>query len=179
MLLPRTSALIVGGGLLAALIASPTLVRHGAREMAPPAAAGASQTFPDIEPKRLLLPALQAKVGQTSANAAVSPGRVSRARNPFVFASRPQPAPPAGRPAPPAIVAAPEPLLPRLSLTGIADDTSTGTSVRTAVLSIGGQIYLVKEGENATARFTAIRITADVVELRDETTGNVVRLALR
>lgn len=170
MFLTRTSAALVGGAILTALIASPALMRTSA----PPAAASRPFTTEtrrvEIAPTRL--PALLA----------ARAGAVQTTRNPFVFATRPQPAPPAPKPvAAPAIVEAPAPPpKPPIALAAIAEQAGeNGVVIRTAVLSLSNQVYLVKEGERAASRFTVLRVTADVVELRDETTAAIVRLALR
>jgi hypothetical protein len=85
-------------------------------------------------------------------------------------------------PAPqPALTEAPAatPAPPPFKLAGIAEDPGANGPVRTAILSGGGQVYLVKEGENVTSRYRVTRIAADVVELTDVTDGTTRRLALK
>lgn len=171
MLFTRTSALIVGGGILAAVIASPALMRTTPRGLTEPSRPFVVESsVPEIAPTRVgILMARRTAAAQTS-------------RNPFVFATRPQPAPPAPKPmAAPAIEEPPAPPpRPPITLSAIAAQAGeNGAMVRTAVLSIGDQVFLVKEGERATSRFTIVRISDDVVELRDELAGTLFRLALK
>jgi hypothetical protein len=102
-------------------------------------------------------------------------------RNLFAFHTAPSrpaaPLPVLARPAlsePPPIAA-----LPMLKLVGIAEDGAPDAVVRTAIISEGGQLYLVKEGEAVTARYLVAKISADVVELTDTGDGSVRRLALK
>lgn len=104
-------------------------------------------------------------------------------RNLFSYALRPSPAAPpppsapASRPAltetPAASSTAP------FKLSGIAEDLTADGTVRTAVISTSGQLFLVKEGESVTARYRVQKIYSDAVELSDLTEGRVVRLAFR
>lgn len=104
-------------------------------------------------------------------------------RNLFSFADRrPRPAlVPAPAPRPPALAdAAPaRPAAPAVKLSGLAEDQTPAGPVRTAVISTGGQLFLVKEGEMVTSRFRVIKISADVVELTDLMDGTTLRLALK
>src|SRR5207244_1575600 len=88
-------------------------------------------------------------------------------RDLFKFAAARRPAPRAAieEPPPPPPVRRPAP--PVLKLSGIAEDETPSGPVRTAILSGLGQLFLVKEGENVTARFRVVKISADVVELAD------------
>jgi uncharacterized small protein (DUF1192 family) len=87
--------------------------------------------------------------------------------------------PPVG--AHPALVEAPPlpPPLPPLKLAGIAEDPGADGPARTAIITGAGQLFMVKEGENVTARYRVVKISADVVELIDLTDSSVRRLALR
>src|ERR1044071_4322089 len=81
-------------------------------------------------------------------------------RNLFAFraaASRPEPE---ARPAAAAIVDMPvaRPSEPVLKLSGIAADEGADGVVRTAIISGDGQLFMVKEGENVTARYRVARI---------------------
>lgn len=91
------------------------------------------------------------------------------------------------------------PAQPALTLVGIAEDgpaagtpggaaDSTGSSaggsagnsiVRTAIISGGGQLFLVKEGERVASIYRVEKVSADVVELADSRDGSTRRLALR
>jgi len=104
-------------------------------------------------------------------------------RNLFQFAARPRIAPEAAAPIPaapppPSPVAAPAP---SLTLIGVAQDAAESGTVRTAIISTSGQLFLVKEGEEVTVagvRYHVIRISADSADLSasDETT---LHLALK
>ena len=105
-------------------------------------------------------------------------------RNLFAFhtaAPRPAPAPVAPKPAlSEAAPLAPIVAQPSLKLAGIAEDPGPdGTTQRTAIISGEGQLFMVKEGENVTPRYRVVKVSADVVELRDLTDNTVRRLALR
>jgi hypothetical protein len=104
-------------------------------------------------------------------------------RNLFEFAStRPASAPVAhttalAEPVPMPAPSAPAP--PPLTLVGVAEDAGPDGLVRTAIISGLGQLFIVKEDEAVTLRYRVARISADVVELADESDGSVLRLALR
>jgi hypothetical protein len=105
-------------------------------------------------------------------------------RNLFTFrAGAPHPATtPAFAPPPVTAAAEPPPLapaLPALKLAGIAEDAGEEAPVRTAIISGEGQLHMAKEGENVTARYRVVKISADVVELLDLVDGTTRRLALR
>jgi hypothetical protein len=68
---------------------------------------------------------------------------------------------------------------PALKLEGIAEDSTADAVVRTAIISDGGELHLVKEGDAVTARYLVAKISADVVELTDVGDGSVRRLALK
>ena len=68
---------------------------------------------------------------------------------------------------------------PGLKLIGVAEDASTGSPVRTAIISAPDQLYVVKEGESVAARYGVRRISADVVELVDTSDSSALRLALK
>jgi hypothetical protein len=69
--------------------------------------------------------------------------------------------------------------LPALKLSGIAEDATANGVVRTAIISGFGQLFVAKEGEQVTARYRIVRISADVVELIDIQDAITFRLALR
>jgi hypothetical protein len=172
MLVTRTSALIVGGSLLAAVIASPALMRTTPLRPPEPTRPFAADITPThIEATRL--PALVAR-RETP---------VQASRNPFAFATpRPAVVAPQPKPAMPAITIAPDAAPPRppLVLSAIAEQAGDqGATIRTAILQVGGQVFLAKEGEHASPRFTIVRIGADAAEIRDEVAGTSFRLALR
>lgn len=127
-----------------------------------PAAEGAASP---LDP---MVRAVQSQAGRLRAYLADVPPLTRPTRNPFRFR---QPAADASvrRPAPalstPSAVLAPS--RPVLTLSGLAEDTSPGGAVRTAVITAGGQLYLVKEGETFARRFRVDRIGADTVRVSD------------
>jgi hypothetical protein len=50
--------------------------------------------------------------------------------------------------------------------------------VRTAILSMGGELLLVKEGEQVGGRYRLATIDADAVELEDAVESRTVRIVL-
>jgi hypothetical protein len=73
-------------------------------------------------------------------------------------------------------VAAPETLVPpppSFALAGIATEGLT----RTAIISGGGQLYLVKEGETVAEGYRVVKIESDAATLQDEA-GTETRLVL-
>lgn len=74
---------------------------------------------------------------------------------------------------PPAAIVAP------LKLEGLAEDHGDQGTVRTAIISGFGDIFLVKEGDQVTLRYRVAKISPDAVELTDLTDNTPLRLALR
>jgi hypothetical protein len=100
-------------------------------------------------------------------------------RNLFVFHAAParvDPPRPALSEALPLVAA---PAQPSVKLIGLGEDAGPDGPVRTAFISSEGQLFVVKEGENVTARYRVAKISADVVELVDLTDTTVRRLTLR
>jgi hypothetical protein len=98
-------------------------------------------------------------------------------RNPFSFAPAPAARAMAARepvPAPPPVETRPE-----MVLSGIAEDGAPGAPVRTAVISVGGQVVFVKEGDRVLSRFAVVRIAADAVQLRDTERDQLFTLAFK
>ena len=87
------------------------------------------------------------------------------ARDPFRFGARPKPSAPVTAPRPaetpvtPLAVVPPAPTL-RIALSGIAEDTSGGTLVRTAVISMPDDVLLVKEGDTIAGQYRVTSITS-------------------
>lgn len=80
----------------------------------------------------------------------------------------------------PAIADAPmRPAAAPLKLVGMAEDTGADGTVRTAIISGFGDLFLVKEGESVTPRFRVVAISDRAVELMDLEGGTTLRLALR
>jgi hypothetical protein len=64
---------------------------------------------------------------------------------------------------------------PPLSLIGVAEDSG----VRTAIISMQGQLFLVKEGEAVADRYAVARVGSDTVDLTDGKESTTVHLALK
>jgi hypothetical protein len=123
----------------------------------------------------------RARLEEFSATPPAPPGR-----NPFRFGSPPdrpvQPMEgrfPASRPSisdnplPPA-----EPAVP-VRLVGVATSGSSDVATRSAILSGLGQVFVAAAGDLVADRYRVTAVGEDAVELRDEATGRIVRLALR
>jgi hypothetical protein len=109
------------------------------------------------------------------------------ARNPFQFAAQQAPRPsgpsapglaPADRLAPGESAASLEPPVP-VRLVGMATRQSPDAPARLAILSGLGQVFVAGPGELVAERYRVTAVGEDAVELRDEATGRLVRLALR
>ena len=103
-------------------------------------------------------------------------------RDLFRYAAKP--AVPAGATVAPASVAPsaeqpPAATVSPLKLEGLAEDHGDQGTVRTAIISGFGDIFLAKEGENVTPRYRVAKISPDAVELTDLTDNTPLRLALR
>lgn len=103
-------------------------------------------------------------------------------RDLFRYAAKP--AAPAGATLAPASVAPsaeqpPAATVSPLKLEGLAEDHGDQGTVRTAIISGFGDIFLAKEGENVTPRYRVAKISPDAVELTDLTDNTPLRLALR
>lgn len=67
-----------------------------------------------------------------------------------------------------------------LTLSGLAEDLGPdGETIRTAIISSGTQLFLVKAGEMVTDRYRVASISADAVELAATADGRTLRLALK
>jgi hypothetical protein len=100
------------------------------------------------------------------------PGQVRR--NPFVFGTSP---PRARVPSP--VMLAPHAARPEMRLSGIAEDSGEAGLVRTAVISVLGQVFLAKEGDRVLSRFLVVRVASDAVQLRDADGDEAFTLVLR
>jgi hypothetical protein len=163
-----------GGGLLATWFAVTPA-------NAPSTKLAADTAARSTESRRQIIDELSAQESKLRQHLEVLPLKPT-ARNPFRFADKPlAPAPrvsgrAAGDAPPPA---APTPLRePSLRLSGIAEQRSGQKTVRTAVLSGDGQLYLVGEGETVAGRYRVMTIDSDAVTLQDDA-GGELRLALR
>jgi hypothetical protein len=173
MNLKRTATIAVVGGALAAWLAGAATSNR-----APAAPIAARPAPPDVRGAQLANEIARLQERLRPAAAPNAPGR-----NLFVYHT-PAPAAPAAPASPKAALSEAAPVAtppqPMLKLAGIAEDEDAdGAPLRTAIISGEGQLFMVKEGENVTARYRVTKISADVVELLDLATNMPRRLALR
>jgi hypothetical protein len=148
------------------------------------------QTPEEPEPERAPQPnststiadEVHAQTLRLKARLASAPAPQEPVRNPFAFAARPSAERrPAARPAAddePAPIG--PPAEPAIELIGVAENETPEGLSRTAIISaLGGELFLVKEGETLAARYRVGSVSRDAVELNDLLLGTVRRLALR
>ena len=170
----RAAAWLGGGMLLAAWLAA-----AAGPSLAPPSSAG-PQEYQTPAPDRTALElAAEAERLNSRMEVVAAPRPVTR--NPFLFASKAEPAtvPPHGiEPlASPPVPAAPA--APPVKLIGVAEDGNGPSLVRTAILSMGGELLFAKEGEPIGAgRYRISTIGPDAIELEDTAESRTVRIAL-
>ena len=157
----RTAAIVLGAGAVAAWLQG---------------AATSRRPLPDpITPHATWVDA----IGQGDLRPTATPHTPGR----NLFAFRTAPAIVAAVPIPRAALTeapiAPAAAQPALKLSGIAEDPGADGPIRQAVISGGGQLFIVKEGELVTPRYRVEKISSDVVELTDLLDGSTRRLALR
>jgi hypothetical protein len=167
----RIAAFGVSGAVLAAMIAGATT--SGTRRATPPPVVNTST----VELKGAELAAEIARLRERL-RPVVEPQQP--ARNLFQFGRRPAaavniaPTPPAVETVvvPPAAAAPPPP---SLTLVGMAVDGS----VRTAIISGFGDLFLVKEGETLAGQYRVAKIGADGVDLTSLADGATLHLTLK
>ncbi|HEY7446344.1 MAG TPA: hypothetical protein VH701_28235 [Vicinamibacterales bacterium] len=71
------------------------------------------------------------------------------------------------------------PILPAVKLLGVAEDTIGASPRRTAILTLDGELLLVREGETFGARYRLTRVGADVAEIEDTSDNHTFRVALQ
>jgi hypothetical protein len=110
------------------------------------------------------------------------PRFVPAARNPFSFRDRPAAAPSARAvdPVPPAPTERPpDAIRSSLRLSGIAEEGQGASPARTAVISGGGQVLLLRDGDRFLSRFVVVRVAADAVQIKDVDSGDTFTLMIR
>jgi hypothetical protein len=104
-------------------------------------------------------------------------------RNPFSFSARPvsraSDAAGASTAAAAAAPAAPMPPRPVISLVGVASDDVDGAVQRTAILSTGQGVLLVREGEAVGADYTVATVEEGAVELISTADGSRRRITFK
>lgn len=124
---------------------------------------------------------IQSQATRLRARLAAAPVPSAGGRNPFSF-NEAAPARATHRVTAagvPEAVEAAEPVTVPLTLSGIAEDTSADGTIRTAVLSGLGDVFLAKAGDTIASRFRIVAVGADAVEILDISSGATVRLGLR
>jgi hypothetical protein len=100
---------------------------------------------------------------------AAAPRRDDAARKLFALTTPPDDVPFAVSP----------PQAPPFSLVGLAEDPKADQPRRTAVISGGGQLFIVAEGDPVTSRYRVVSISPGTVDLTDLQTGSTFRLAFK
>jgi hypothetical protein len=141
----------------------------------------APERVPQSSSTATLADEVHAQTLRLKSRLASAPALQEPLRNPFTFASR---APEQRQAAPRAAAeeAAPigPPAEPAIELIGIAENEVADGVTRTAIISaLGGELFLVKEGETLAARYRVSTVSRDAVELKDLLLGTMRRLDLR
>jgi hypothetical protein len=161
--------------LLAWLASAAGLVRQAPDEPAPerPSQPNSAATIADE---------VHAQTLRLKSRLASAPAPQEPLRNPFAFAPRAPLERHAAAPAPAAEETPPigPPAEPAIELIGIAEHETPDGIARTAIIAaLGGELFLVKEGETLAARYRVGSVTREAVELNDLLLGTVRRLVLR
>jgi len=173
----KSTAVVSAAGLLATWLASGPQLRNSA-----PAAYATSPTAARTE-------AAAAEIQEQASRLHVRIQEViayrEPSRNPFRFSTRlqtrPAPAPAADSPHPESEPLTSVPARPTLliALSGIAQDTVDGQTVRTAIMSTPDGVQLVKEGDMLAGQYKVTAVGADAVEFVKVSDGATVRLGLK
>jgi hypothetical protein len=160
----------------AAVILSTHVLAPAAPPPARPAVSAADLAL--VDQAAPMIDLVNTQVDRLRERLAAPPVYPAPTRDPFRFGTREAPS----RPKPAAPVASavelfvpPPPVLPRL--VAIAATAGEGGVVRTAVLTVGDDVQILKSGDSV-LKFVIKSIGADVVELVDSATGATFRLLL-
>jgi hypothetical protein len=168
----RTAMIVVGGAVLVAWLAGAATSKRAnpAPIVVPPQAIDARGLELSSEIARL----------RDRLHPTIAPSQPGRNLFTFKPAARSliTPSAPAA-PAPPIEPANERPVDLPLKLAGIAEEAAPDGPERTAIISAPGQLFMVKVGEQVTARYRVAKIGADTVELTDIETGAARRLAMK
>jgi hypothetical protein len=172
----RAAAYIGGGMLLAAWLSSAATSPQDSApipEPRPEPTSGTDSIASDV----------QAQAARLRSRLAAAPAPNSPSRNPFAFAVAEVP-----RQRQTARAVEPEPLaaspvvateLP-LTLVGVAEQESPNGVTRTAlIVGPSDELFMVTEGQEVAGGYRVTAVGADVVELKDASTGSIRRLVLR
>lgn len=129
-----------------------------------------------IDQTQSMVDEVNAQVDRLRERLSAPPGYPAPTRDPFRFGKTVEPAPPKPAPAPPPVAPAPAaPALPRL--VAIVSDTTDAGSIRTAVLSVGEDVQIVKTGDSV-SKLVVQSIGSDAIELADPVSGATFRILL-
>jgi hypothetical protein len=71
------------------------------------------------------------------------------------------------------------PIPPAVKLLGVAEDNTGANPGRTAILTLEGELLLVREGESFGARYRLTHVGPDVAEIEDTADSHTFRVALQ
>ena len=183
----RLTSVVVGSALLTTWLVSAGVTRQAEEHVGPPAPPQA------VDPIASAAADLATQTARLHARLGDFPAPKMSARNPFRFDHSEHPIPQArratergaggtqlglnaGRDVAAAMV---EPAAPLLRLIGIAIDQRQDGPVRSAALSVAGDVVLVRPGDEVAGRYRVTAISPDVVELTDLLGGPPLRLPIR
>ncbi|RPH57032.1 MAG: hypothetical protein EHM89_14540 [Acidobacteria bacterium] len=167
---PKRAATWLGGSMLLAA----WLAAAAAPSFAPvPAVETSDQKVSEPDRQVLMLAAEAERLRQRLNIVAV---RRPVTRNLFQFAAKAPHATPVSQEILAPVSIAPIP--PAVKLLGVAEDTIDANPRRTAILTVEGELLLVREGETFGARYRLTRLGADVAEIDDTTDTRTFRVAL-
>jgi hypothetical protein len=172
MNLKRVFAFALVGGALAALIAGATTTGYGRAPLAPTRDKRGGKS--DLSGA-----ALAVEIQRLHERLRPSTPPEQPSRNLFEYRARRSAAPIEVQPTVVSPSTANAVVAPPLELVGIATDGAGDATVRTAILSGFGQLFLVKEGERVNDRYRVVRIGADAVELAAADQAAPIRIALK
>ncbi len=182
MTVARVTTIGLGSALLATWLVSAAVTWRGddqdpPRPRSSPPRTGRAEALPDIEVSTDRLLARLERI----------PAPRRPTRNPFRFETPAPRTPPASETVRAAAIVE-EPArpadhdrapAPRLRLVAIAEDRTAAGPARLAAIVVGDTLMLVRVGDLVEGRYLVAAIAPDVVELRDQTGGPPIRLALR
>jgi len=170
----RFAAIVAFAG---AVILSTHILAPAEPPPAPRAASSADLAF--ITQAAPMIDQVNTQVDRLRQRLAAPPAYPAPVRDPFHFGKREEPSRPkaiveAVAPAP--VVRPPAPVLPKL--VAIAATTGDAGVIRTAILTVGDDVQILKAGDTV-LKFVIKSIGADIVELVDSSTGSTFRLSLQ
>ena len=161
-----------GAVLVSTHILAPAAPPPAPAAITPQDVAAVAQTAPVVEQ-------VDAQVDRLRERLASPPAYPPPVRDPFRFGQRAEPSRPKPASAPAMVIerpVAPAPALPRLI--AIATNVTDGTSVRTAILSSGDDVQVVKAGD-AYGKLVIRSISVDAIELVDPSEGSIYKISLQ